>query len=185
MAQERADRCEADRLSPDRPCEDKTPVGITAPPEYVQPSDSSTASRDHGQNGQAHGSESVCAVLGRFLGLGVSRIGSAERVAHVFVRVPSERTGCVRPRPRSEQGFAQAFHIRDCRLPPVHGPRGWSRRLWNRAQPLQKMLVPLTEQQAQRSWLDFCCLVSLPDGSVADQGGPQVSGVPVGMGGSA
>ena len=55
----------------------KLPVAVTAPPEYVQPRDSSAAPRKHGQNRQAHGSESVCAVLGRLLGLRVSRIGSA------------------------------------------------------------------------------------------------------------
>ena len=90
MTEQGANSGETDRFPPDGPIQGVGAIGFTTAAEECEAYLAGALLRNDGQYGKADRSEPVGAVLGGFLGFRVRWISRAQRIAHVFMGVPSE-----------------------------------------------------------------------------------------------
>ena len=118
-------------------------------------------------------------MLRRFFSPRIRRVGGSQGVSHVLVRIPSERERRVGSRPRLEQRFTQTVDLPDGGFAAAGTSRRWCRLPWNGRKAGHEVHVSLAEQETQRSWFSFPCLAPVTERSIADEGRPQVSRVPI------
>lgn len=109
MAEQGANAGHTDRFTPDGPIHRAGAVGFTAAAKEGEPYPAGPLPRNDGRYGEADCGEPVGAVLRALLRFHVGRIVRAQRMAHVFMRVPSERIRRVGAFPGYEQRLTRAL----------------------------------------------------------------------------
>ena len=167
MSEQRADCSQARRFSPDGPAEREFAT-LETPANQLQPHPIAAPRRGCGQHRQTQRRQSIGPVLGQRLVPG--RIVGAQRITNVLRRVPAEGGGRVLARPRLEQGLMQRLGCGQCHGLLPAATRRW--RLYPRhiGQTIEKVLVALAKQQAERGGLDLFVLFR----HVAHQRAPQI-----------